>query len=126
MSIYIEINDEKEFNFFITHSKICVAYFHASYCGPCKELSPKLEDKMKDDKYTEHVFVPLKDEISKSDITDKIVFIKINAMTQSKLVSTYAISALPTLLFFESGKKKLVIEGANFKKIINTIDVMIE
>ena len=126
MSIYIEIDDEKEFNFFMTHSKYCIAYFHASYCGPCKELSPKLENKMNEEGYIEHVFIPTKDEISKSDVDDKIVFIKINAMTMTTLVATYEVSALPTLLFFKKGKKQLVIEGANFKKIMNTIDVMIE
>jgi thiol-disulfide isomerase/thioredoxin len=126
MSIYIEIDDEKEFNFFMTHSKYCVAYFYAEYCGPCKELSPKLENKMNEERYIEHIFVPTKDEISKSDVADKIVFIKINAVTQTTLITTYEISALPTLLFFKKGKKQLVIEGANFKKIMNTIDVMID
>ena len=54
-------------------------------CGPCKILSPQL------------------DELAGS-FTNRIKFVKINADESPKLAGQFNIRAIPTLLFFKNGK----------------------
>lgn len=57
--------------------------FWASWCGPCKMLSPII------------------DEIAQT--VSNVKFCKINVDEQEELAKDYNISAIPTLLFFKDG-----------------------
>ncbi len=58
--------------------------FWAEWCGPCKALSPILE------------------EIA-NEFGDKVVIAKLNVEEQNDLASQYQIRALPSLLLFRDG-----------------------
>ena len=62
-----------------------VADFYATWCGPCKRLSPRL------------------DQLAGS-FTNKIKFVKINVDAAPALSQRYNIEAIPTLLFFKHGQ----------------------
>ena len=62
-----------------------VADFYATWCGPCKILSPML------------------DQLAAS-FTNRIQFVKINLDEAPALSQRYDIEAIPTLLFFKHGQ----------------------
>lgn len=62
-----------------------VADFFATWCGPCRMLSPML-DKMAD------------------GYTGKIKFVKINVDESPGLAQNFQVQAIPTLIFFKDGK----------------------
>ena len=62
-----------------------VVGFYATWCGPCRELSPML-DKLA------------------GGYTDKIKFVKINVDESPGLAQNFQVQAIPTLIFFKDGK----------------------
>ena len=62
-----------------------VADFYATWCGPCRELSPLL-DKLA------------------AGYTDKIKFVKVNVDESPGLAQNFQVQAIPTLIFFKDGK----------------------
>ena len=62
-----------------------VADFYATWCGPCKILSPML------------------DELA-GPLTNKIKFVKINVDEAPQLAQRLEIQGVPTLVFFKNGK----------------------
>ena len=69
-------NFEKE-----TKEKILVD-FYADWCGPCKMLSPILDE-----------------------ISDKIKIGKVNVDENNELASKYRVMSIPCLIIFEDGKE---------------------
>jgi len=77
---------EAEFDAEVVHSpKPVVADFYATWCGPCKALSPRL-DKLA------------------GSFTNEIKFVKINVDEAPDLSRRFNIQGIPTLLFFKDGK----------------------
>lgn len=73
--------------------KPTIVDFYASWCGPCKMLSPIMEKLSK--KYE-----------------DKVNFYKIDVDESSDLANTLKIKAIPTLIFFkDSLSTSIIIEG---------------
>jgi len=62
-----------------------VVEFYASWCGPCKILSPMLDDLA-------------------GPLTNKVKFVKINVAEASALAQRMEIQAMPTLVFFKNGQ----------------------
>jgi thioredoxin 1 len=62
-----------------------VADFYATWCGPCRTLSPMLD----------RLAGPL---------ADKIKFVKINVDESPGLAQNFQVQAIPTLVFFRDGK----------------------
>jgi thioredoxin 1 len=62
-----------------------VADFYATWCGPCRTLSPML-DKLA------------------GGYTDKVKFVKINVDESPGLAQNFQVQAIPTLIFFKDGK----------------------
>ncbi|MBO5414642.1 MAG: thioredoxin [Bacilli bacterium] len=71
--------------------------FYADWCGPCKMLSPVLE------------------EISNE--TD-IKICKVNVDENQALAMEYKVMSIPTLIVFKDGKKELVSVGLKSKEEI--------
>lgn len=77
--------------------------FWASWCGPCRMLSPII------------------DEIAKE--TDKVKVGKVNVDEESDLATQFAVMSIPTLILFENGKAIKQIVGVQSKTaILNMIE----
>ena len=81
----IKINGE-EFNKLAQRSK-CIVDFSATWCGPCQMLAPVLS-KVSD------------------NYTEDIKFYTIDIDENNDLASSFAITGVPTLIFFENGHEK--------------------
>ena len=62
-----------------------VADFYATWCGPCRRLSPML------------------DRLA-GGYTDKIKFVKINVDESPELAKKFSVEGIPTLIFFKGGE----------------------
>ncbi len=77
---------ESQFEAEVVQSTLPVVVdFYASWCGPCKILSPML------------------DELA-GPLTNKVKFVKINVDEATALAQRMEIEAMPTLLYFKNGK----------------------
>ena len=74
-------NFEKEI---LSHDGLCIVDFWASWCMPCKMLSPVI------------------DELAEEYPEVKIG--KVNVDEQGELAAKYGIASIPTLLFFRGGE----------------------
>ena len=82
--------DSNEFKEVIKEGKVVVDLF-ATWCGPCKMLSPIL------------------DEISEELTTTK--FFKIDVDDNEDIAWEYSVMSIPTILIFENGELKNKIVG---------------
>lgn len=84
----------------VTQSKVPVLVdFWASWCGPCKMLSP------------------IVDEIAE-EVGDKIKVGKINVDEQMELSTKFKIMSIPTLIVFQGGKVITTSVGVRSKEEI--------
>ncbi len=70
--------------------------FWAEWCGPCKEISPLL------------------DEIS-NEMKDKIKIVKINIDDNPNIPSQYGVQSIPTLIIFKKGEPVATKVGSSIK-----------
>ncbi len=80
----IHLEQEQDFNNYINEDKVLVD-FYATWCGPCKLISPIIE------------------EISKEN--ENIKVIKIDVDKFPELSRKYGIMSIPTLIVFSKGKE---------------------
>ena len=89
-------NFEKEV---LKADKPALVDFWAEWCGPCKQLSPILE------------------EIS-NEMGDKVFFAKHNIDEQPNMPMKYGVRGIPTMLIFKDGELKATKVGATTKSNI--------
>ncbi len=81
--------------------------FWAEWCGPCKALSPVL------------------DEIA-TEMNGKANVVKVNVDQASDLAQKYGIRGIPTLIFFKNGEVKSTLVGNQPKaEIVKNINSLI-
>jgi thioredoxin 1 len=85
MSNAMDINDSTFESEVLNSDKPVVVDFWATWCGPCRKLSPILDD-------------------IATEFGDKVKFVKVNTDENLKTAKDYAISGLPSLLVFKDGK----------------------
>jgi len=99
-----ESNFEKE----VLNSNVPVLVdFWAEWCGPCRMLSPIIE------------------ELAKTYSEEKIKICKLNVDENPKIAAKYGIMAIPTIIIFKNGKPFEQIMGvrpkSDFEKIISRV-----
>ena len=91
----------------INSNKPVLVDFWAEWCGPCKALSPVL------------------DEIA-SEMEGKAHVVKVNVDQASDLAQKYGIRGIPTLIFFKNGEVKSTLVGNQAKaEIVKNINSLI-
>lgn len=81
----LKINSENFESEVLNSTGITVVDFYADWCGPCRKLSPIMEE-------------------AEEDLAGKVKFTKINTDENIETARKYQISGLPTLLVFKDGK----------------------
>ncbi len=93
-----EIND-KDFVEKVLNSKIPVLVdFWAQWCGPCRMLTPIIE------------------ELAKEYDEQKIKIYKLNVDENPQIAAKYGIMAIPTVIIFKDGKPVEQVTGVRNKK----------
>lgn len=80
-----EVNTANFDSVVIKGEKIMVVDFFADWCGPCRKLSPILEE-------------------VEQELSGKVEFGKINTDENIDIAREYQVSGLPTLLLFKNGE----------------------
>ncbi|RHZ86382.1 hypothetical protein Glove_51g12 [Diversispora epigaea] len=98
-----QIENESEFDKCINEDTLTVVDFWASWCGPCKLMTPVVEEF--------------------AGIYKNVNFVKVNTDDQYDLSSKYSINSLPTFAFFKSGVRLTHFDviGANKTLLEETI-----
>ena len=81
----IHVNDLNEFNEKISKGRVLVDFF-ATWCGPCKMLSPLLE------------------EIDQRGEAGDLLIVKVDVDEAGMIAGKYGIQSIPTLMLFENGQ----------------------
>ena len=98
MSNVIELQGEENFNNDVLNSdKPVLVDFWAEWCGPCKQLSPTVE------------------EIA-SENQDKIKVCKMDVDSNREIAAKYGIRSIPSLIIFKKGEPAGVEIGALSKQ----------
>ncbi|EGN93715.1 hypothetical protein SERLA73DRAFT_145398 [Serpula lacrymans var. lacrymans S7.3] len=89
------LNSLKEFQEVINNGKVVIIDYWATWCGPCRVISP--------------IFERLSDECK----SDNVVFFKVDVDDQPDISSEVGIRAMPTFQVFKDGQKIGELVGAN-------------
>ena len=126
-SIYFDITDATQFDLLTKSSYICVIDFHAHWCGPCKILSPKLENFVKNDQSLMKKILLNTPNVTLADVDGKITFIKINVDEFGEIAQIFKVKSIPHVAFYKNGKlQEKVIVGPKCDEIVQYIKELIE
>ncbi|CAD6193873.1 unnamed protein product [Caenorhabditis auriculariae] len=86
-SVIFDIESVEDFTDKVISSSVPVIVdFHAEWCGPCKALGPRLEEKV-------------------LGRNGEVLLARINVDYAGELATDYGISAVPTIIAFKGGEK---------------------
>ena len=85
----------------------CLIDFYATWCGPCRALSPVLEDVA-------------------GEYSDKVIIYKVDVDKEKELAAIFGVKSIPTLLFVPVEQQPSVIQGGLPKDALKElIDVIL-
>ena len=73
------------FSELINDSKLVIVDFWATWCGPCRMISPILDE-------------------LEEEMADQITVVKVNVDDADEIAAQFRIMSIPTLLFFKNGQ----------------------
>jgi thioredoxin 1 len=94
-----KIATNTSFDGLLQDEKLVIVDFWAVWCGPCRMISPLL------------------DEIEE-EMSDQITVVKVNVDDASDISMRYRIMSIPTLLFFKNGQVVDKTVGAMSKSVL--------
>jgi thioredoxin 1 len=80
-----KIATNTSFDGLLESEKLVIVDFWATWCGPCRMLSPLLDE-------------------VEAEMEDKIVVVKVNVDDADEIAMRYRIMSIPTLIFFKDGQ----------------------
>ena len=78
-----------------------VVDFNTAWCGPCKKLTPILEE-------------------LQSEFTGKAIFFEVDASAEPNIAQQYDVMSIPTVILFSNGQPQERIVGLTAKDKIKT------
>ena len=97
---------KSSFSSLIASETPTVIDFFATWCGPCRAVSPILED-------------------LKSDLGDEVRIFKIDVDNNQALASEYKVQSIPTIMIFQNGELKWRETGVQSKtKLKSVLDAL--
>ena len=73
------------FNELLADDKLVIVDFWATWCGPCRMISPILDE-------------------LEEEMADQITVVKVNVDDADEIAAQFRIMSIPTLLFFKNGQ----------------------
>ena len=80
-----KIATNTSFDGILESEKLVIVDFWATWCGPCRMLSPLLDE-------------------VEEEMTDRIEVVKVNVDDADEIAMRYRIMSIPTLIFFKNGQ----------------------
>ena len=80
-----KVASNTNFTELLQDSKLVIVDFWATWCGPCRMLSPILDE-------------------VEEEMPDQITVVKVNVDDADEVAAQYRIMSIPTLLFFKNGE----------------------
>ena len=90
--------DESAYESAVANDSGSVVYFTATWCGPCRKISPVFE------------------ELASSAEASK-TFLKVDVDDQPDIAAAAQVTAMPTFVFYKGGKKVDTMVGADVNKL---------
>lgn len=81
----MNVIDENNFEQIISSKPVALVDLWAAWCGPCRMLSPILDE-------------------LEEEMADQITVVKVNVDDADEIAAQYRIMSIPTLLFFKNGQ----------------------
>ena len=81
----MKVATNTNFNALLQDSKLVIVDFWATWCGPCRMLSPILDQ-------------------VEEEMPDQITVVKVNVDDADEIAAQYRIMSIPTLLFVKNGE----------------------
>jgi thioredoxin 1 len=98
----VQLIGEQQFEAEVTQAaRPVVVDFFATWCGPCKRLSPMLDGLAR-------------------PLTNEVKFIKVDVDQSAKLAEHFAVQGVPTLIFFKDGKEVDRMVGLPSREALRT------
>ena len=94
-----KIATNTSFDGLLESDKLVIVDFWAVWCGPCRMLSPLLDE-------------------VEEEMADKITVVKVNVDDADEIAMRYRIMSIPTLIFFKDGQMVDRTVGAMPKSVL--------
>ena len=94
-----QIATNTSFDGLLESEKLVIVDFWATWCGPCRMLSPLLDE-------------------VEEEMADKVTVVKVNVDDADEIAMRYRIMSIPTLIFFKDGKMVDRTVGAMPKSVL--------